>query len=245
MSRLIRKYPWSAAIAAFALLCLVLIPTAYALTGAKNLDWDYRVKDGFYLRYNSDVAPANGCRNGAIASTTIQALTSFTITAGSICQPLYPAVMRADFTDNVGTNDALECDFVTFRGVDQFGVQKVETVVVPDENPVYVGSTVFARVDQISGTGCTAGTDAADLIILYTSDRVGVRAKLRDYTKVEALCIRDETDQSFRCKPPNNGTANDIESAYNTANYYIDADSGTYDGQSAADSDYIYIRTRP
>lgn len=135
---------------------------------------------------------------GVIHSRTVNGLSGGALTAvAPTIQGPYPAKLKIKLIDPTA-DSTLVCTAVTIYGRNQFGQYISETVAVPNETEVKT-TKVFEFVTSYSGTGCTGGTAAEDVIRIRTSNEVGLPFPITSENALLSVCVYDLSAVATLC----------------------------------------------
>lgn len=200
------------------------------------------------LSFYADTANATAGQMGVLASGSINGPANPSFTEGVIYQPAYPSRIRAEFRD-VTTADTLVCTTLNIWGIDQFGVPRKETMSVNETavacpaNSQTAGTNctrhVYAKLTNVTTAGCSGASEAGDELVLATSLEVGLTAKLHSkHRDIWKACIKDASDSNeVKCAQLNDGTAADVESAWDSSTNSLDFSTAMFAGSVAGADD--------
>lgn len=135
---------------------------------------------------------------GVIHSRTVNGLSGGVLTAAvPTIQGPYPAKLKVKLIDP-SADSTLVCTAVTIYGRNQFGQSISETVALPNETEVKT-TKVFEFVSSYSGTGCTGGTAAEDVIRVRVSNEVGLPFPITSENALLSVCVYDLSAVATLC----------------------------------------------
>lgn len=223
------------------ILALLLVPSvAMAKAGSRNLDSETkRIERCFPVSVftaGTDTDP------GSVGVLQTQALNSgpaaYTLT--TFHSMPYAARVGVNVND-VNANDTnLTCAApILLTGLTVDGRIVTESLGAINETTV-LSTNVFQRIDRLSTGSCGDGTDANDLLSVFTSEHAWVGKKIRADADVVSACTVSAANV-INC-----GTAATIAAAVTPSNSTINIlTAGTFDGAVAADAEVLCIATVP
>lgn len=231
----------------FLALVFALVPSvAQAGITSKNLSEELKLEHICLDRYASRTASITVGVDGLVFRRLLLAGTS------SVTSMMpYPARLRYGFVDFVGADNTLSCTNLVINGWDQFGnkIRHTDPFVTDVSGVNEETALAFAVIDSITIGSCTAGGDAADRFLIWTGPKIGLQRKVAHYSDIESFCISDASDgNDIKCPMSSDGTATDIQSAYDSASQTVDVSQAMFGAGAkvaAAADDGICWTVRP
>lgn len=241
-----------------AFLVAILVPASalaagFGHIGSANVNTELRTK--LYCLPKLDLGASTdvtvGLKQVVFRSASMSGVTSFT--TGTIGALPYPSKLRVRYWDGSADYGTMVCTSVSVLGKNQFGDQVTDTMSISESftatASANITTNVYESITSITGSGCTAGTGANDVIVASVHlDGVGLPLIVKGDAAVLAINWDDGGTGRFQLPGAsdavttfdNAGSGNRMDSVRGAINL-----TTTLDGtNSVADGDGICLRLR-